>query len=92
MNRLIRFLAACGLLAAAALPFSIWAQNAAPKDATGRTAPPGTPAASSRTTASDGGRRPPTDATGHAAPPGTPAAPSRLSAPDAPPDPPSTRP
>ncbi len=93
MNRLIRYLAACGLLAAAALPFSIWAQNAPPKDATGRTAPPGTPAAPSRTTSSDGGRRPPTDAMGQTAPSGTPAAPSRLSAPNSPPpSPPSTRP
>ncbi len=90
MNRPIRYLAACGLLAAAALPFPLMAQSAAPTDPTGRTAPPGTAVAPSRTTANDGGRRPPTDPTGRTAPAGTPLAPSRLSAPDAPASPPST--
>jgi len=90
MNRPIRYLAACGLLAAVALPRPLVAQNAAPKDPTGQTAPPGTAVAPSRTTANDGGRRPPTDATGQTVPAGTPLAPSRLSAPDAPPSPPST--
>jgi len=88
MNRPTRY-AVCGLLAATALPPPVWAQNAAPKDATGQTAPQGTAAAPSRNT-TDGGRKPPTDATGQTAPSGTPLAPSRLSAPDAPASPPST--
>ncbi len=89
MIRPIHYVAACGLLAAAAWPAPLLAQNAAPKDPTGQTAPSGTPAAPSRSN-TDGGRRPPTDATGRTAPSGTPVAPSRLSAPDAPTSPPST--
>jgi len=89
MNRPTRYAAFCGLLAAAALPVPVLAQNAAPKDPTGQTAPRGTAAAPSRG-ATDGGRRPPSDATGRTAPSGTPVAPSRLSAPDAPTSPPST--
>ena len=85
MNRL-RFLAACGLLAAVALASPLMAQNAAPTDPTGRTAPPGTAVAPSQTSA-DGGRRPPTDPTGKTAPAGTPAAPTRLSEPNAAPSP-----
>jgi hypothetical protein len=77
----MRTLAACGLLAAAALPYPLLAQNAAPKDSTGKMAPSGTAVAPSRAT-SDGGRKPPTDATGQVAPAGTPAAPSRLAAPN----------
>ena len=93
MNRPIRYLAACGLLAAAAWPFPLWAQNAAPKDPAGQTAPSGAAVAPSRASATDGGQRPPTDATGQTAPAGTPAAPSRLSAPNSPPpSPPSTQP
>lgn len=93
MNRPIRYIVACGLLAATALPCPTWAQNAAPKNPAGQTAPPGAAVAPSRATATDGGARPPTDATGQTAPPGTPAAPSRLSAPNSPPpSPPSTRP
>lgn len=90
MTPVIRTIAACGLLAAAALPLPAWAQNAAPTDPAGRTAPPGTAVAPPRGTADDGGRRPPTDATGNTAPTGTPVAPSRLSGPNAVPSPPST--
>jgi len=91
MLRPIHFLAAYGLLAMAALPFPSMAQNAAPTDATGRTAPPGTAAAPPRSASDDGGQRPPTDATGKTAPAGTPAAPSRLANPStATPSPPAT--
>lgn len=89
MNRPIRLLATCGLLAAVTLPFPLMAQNAAPKDATGQVAPPGTAVAPPRGT-TDGGKRPPTDVTGQTAPAGTPLAPSRLAAPNATPSPPAT--
>ena len=89
MQHPICTLAACGLLAAVALPSPLLAQNAAPKDPTGRTAPPGTAVAPSRGTA-DGGKLPPTDVTGQTAPAGTPVAPSRLAAPNDTPAPPST--
>jgi hypothetical protein len=95
MLRSSRSLAVYGVLAMAALPFPSMAQkaaqNAAPTDATGRTAPPGTAAAPPRSATNDGGQRPPTDATGKTAPAGTPAAPSRLANPStATPSPPST--
>ncbi len=89
MNRPIRLLAACGLLAAVASPLPLLAQNAAPKDAAGKVAPAGTAVAPPRGT-TDGGQRPPTDATGQTAPAGTPLAPSRLAAPNATPSPPAT--
>ena len=89
MQRSIRTLAACGLFAAAAFPHALLAQNAAPKDPTGQTAPSGTAVAPSQASA-DGGKRPPTDATGQTAPAGTPLAPSRLATPNATPSPPST--
>jgi hypothetical protein len=97
MTRSTRLLAACGLLAATALPFPLMAQkaaqNAAPTDATGRTAPPGTAATPPKSATNDGGQRPPTDATGRTAPAGTPAAPSRLATPGtATPSPPATAP
>lgn len=86
-----RSLAAYGLLAMMALPFPSVAQNAAPTDTTGKTAPAGTAAAPPRSASSDGGQRPPTDATGKTAPAGTPAAPSRLADPStATPSPPAT--
>lgn len=88
-----RAVLACGLLAAAVLPSSARAQNAAPTDPTGRAAPPGTAVAPPRGAMDDGGRRPPTDATGSTAPTGTPVAPSRLSGPNAVPAPaPTNRP
>ncbi len=89
MNHSTRYLIACGLLAAMS-PGPLLAQNAAPTDPAGRTAPPGTAVAPSRTTTNDGGRRPPTDPTGRTAPAGTPLAPSQLSAPNALASPPST--
>jgi hypothetical protein len=87
-----RIIAACGLLAAAALPVLALGQNAAPKDPTGRAAPPGTAVAPPRGTVDDGGKRPPTDAAGKTAPTGTPVAPSRLSGPNPTPSPPAARP
>lgn len=89
MNRSIRLLAACGLLAAVSSPCLVRAQNTAPKDAAGQVAPAGTAVAPPRGTA-DGGTRPPTDATGQTAPAGTPLAPSRLATPNATPSPPAT--
>lgn len=89
MKQLIATLAACGLVAAVALPSSVLAQNTAPKDAAGQVAPAGTAVAPPRSVM-DGGTRPPTDATGQTAPAGTPLAPSRLAAPSATPSPPAT--
>lgn len=81
MTCFIRMLFACGLLAAAAMSNPLMAQNAAPTDAAGQTAPPGTPTAPPKNVSNNGGRRPPTDATGQTAPAGTPATPSRLANP-----------
>ena len=89
MQRAIRNIAAGGLLAAAAWSHASLAQNAAPKDPTGKMAPSGTAVAPSQGVA-DGGKRPPTDTTGQTAPAGTPLAPSRLAAPNATPAPTST--
>ena len=90
MTHLTRTIAACGLLAAAALPLPASAQKVAPTDPTGQAAPAGAAVAPPQGTTDDGGRRPPTDPTGKTAPPGSAVAPTRLSEPNAAPSPPST--
>jgi hypothetical protein len=92
MNHSIHLPVACGLLAAAVMSFPVMAQNAAPKDPSGMTAPPGTAVAPPKNATNDGGKRAPTDTSGKTAPAGTPIAPSRLAVPDATPSPQSTKP